>query len=187
MKVKEKKCANKDCNLTFKPRVLSTEMVCSFSCSIEHAKQKREDKEGKEWKSKQRVMRDNLKTKSEHEKDLQKVFNEFIRLRDVGQHCITCEAIYNTYKVHAGHYFPAGSYKNLRFDEYNVHAQCDHCNLHKHGSLAEYSIMLPERIGREAFDKLQERRGEERHYSIPELVEMKVIYKDKVKQLKQIR
>jgi hypothetical protein len=132
-------------------------------------------------------MRENLKTKKDYEKELEPIFNEFIRLRDEGQPCISCDAIWGTYKVNAGHYYPAGTYKNLRFDEENVHNQCVHCNQHKHGNLSEYAIRIPNRIGAIAFDLLQQRRLVPANYSIPELIEMKVIYKDKVKELKNIR
>ncbi len=187
MKVKLKKCKNKECGLMFRPKRLTTEVVCSFQCSIDYAKQKREAEESREWKKTQKVMREQLKTKSEHEKDLQKIFNEFIRLRDAGQPCISCGSIAGTYTVNAGHYFPAGTYKNLRFDEENVHNQCVHCNQHKHGNISEYSIHLPNRIGAIAFQLLTERRLVERHYSIPELIELKVIYKDKIRQMKGIK
>jgi hypothetical protein len=70
-------------------------------------------------------------------------------------------------------FYPVGSYKNLRFNEHNVHKQCVHCNQHKHGNLIEYALNLPHRIGLCNFKKLNENRLTERHYSIPELIELK--------------
>jgi hypothetical protein len=89
-----------------------------------------------------------------------------------------------TGKFDAGHYFPVGSYKNLRFSEENVFGQCVYCNQHKHGNLNEYTINLPLRIGEDKFNQLIKERLIERHYSIPELIELKVIYKEKIKKLK---
>ena len=62
-----------------------------------------------------------------------------------------------------------------------MHKQCVHCNQHKHGNLNEYTINLPIRIGQERFDALLKERLVNRHYSIPELIELKVVYKSKIK------
>ena len=184
MKIKPKKCANKECGIMFIPKRTTIEKVCSYQCASAYAKQLREKKEKKEWDRRKRKMQDNVKTKKDYEKELQKIFNEFIRLRDRNKPCISCDAAPNTYTINAGHYFPSGSYKNLRFNEDNVHNQCVHCNQHKHGNIVEYSLNLRERIGVDRFNALQDARNISRHYSIPELIEMKVIYKDKVRKLK---
>ena len=134
----------------------------------------------KEWKKRKAETKEKLKTKKDYEKELQVVFNKYIRLRDQNKTCISCGTPLKG-KFDAGHFYPVGSYKNLRFNEDNVHAQCVHCNQHKHGALNEYSLRLPERIGQERFNKLNEDRLIELHYSIPELIELKVIYKDKIK------
>ena len=129
--------------------------------------------------------KDSIKTKSDYEKDLERVFNEFIRLRDKDAPCISCDAPKGTYRLTAGHYFPQGSNKNIRFDEFNVHSQCwFNCNKNQHGNLSEYLPRLIDKIGQDEFDKLLERRKTPAHFTIPELIEMKVIYKDKVKKLK---
>ena len=76
-------------------------------------------------------------------KKAEKVFNAWIRDRDKDKGCISCGAKV----VHAGHYFSAGHYSGLRFDETNVHGQCAGCNVFKHGNLIEYGIGLIERYG----------------------------------------
>ena len=122
------------------------------------------------------------KRKQDYEKDLEKVFNKFIRLRDKDKPCISCDAKAGTYTLTAGHYFPAGSHKNVRFDEDNVHGQCWYnCNKNKHGNLSEYLPRLIERIGQERFDALTKRRNEPRRYTIPELKELIEDYKQKIK------
>jgi len=181
MKLNKRKCAN--CGEVFQ-KEKPLQQVCSYICGIAKAKTEREKKEKREWQKEKKVRNDKLKTKSDYEKELQIVFNEFIRIRDVGQPCISCGASYGMYKVHAGHYYPAGSYKNLRFHEFNVHNQCDQCNLHLHGNLIAYTERLPLRIGKHSFEQLQRLKNDPRRYSIPELIELKVIYKDKIRKLK---
>ncbi len=155
---------------------------CSFDCSIAYAKVQREKKEVKGWIARKKATKEKLKTKKDYEKESQAVFNTFIRTRDKGKPCLSCNAPIKS-KFDAGHFFPVGSYKNLRFNEDNCHAQCVHCNQHKHGNLNEYTLNLPNRIGQEAFDKLIKDRLVLRKYTIPELIELKVKYKDKIKGL----
>jgi hypothetical protein len=77
-------------------------------------------------------------------KDFEKVFNAWIRQRDSGKPCISC----NQNKVlQAGHYWPVSGYKALRFDEDNVHGECEHDNAFNEGHLIGYGINLPGRIG----------------------------------------
>ena len=57
--------------------------------------------------------------------DLQKVFNQFIRLRDQDKPCISCGQVK---LLQAGHYYPVQGYEGLRFDEFNVHGECAGCN-----------------------------------------------------------
>ncbi len=74
----------------------------------------------------------------------QRVFNEFIRMRDAEQPCITC----GKYKIeHACHFYSAGHYTALRFNEDNVHGGCLQCNYFKHGSGNEYRRNIELRIG----------------------------------------
>jgi thiol-disulfide isomerase/thioredoxin len=123
-----------------------------------------------------------LMRKQDYEKILEAHFNEFIRLRDWNESCISCDAPAQSFKKSAGHYFPAGHNKNIRFDEDNVHNQCWYnCNKQKHGNLSEYLPRLIKKIGQERFDELELKKRMPRHYSIPELIELIVIYKDKVK------
>jgi hypothetical protein len=58
------------------------------------------------------------KTVGQLKKQLQPIFNEYIRLRDEGKPCISCGS-YN--KLQAGHFWAVGGYDGLRFDEDNVH------------------------------------------------------------------
>lgn len=74
----------------------------------------------------------------------QTVFNAYIRKRDADKPCITC----GKYKIeHACHFYSAGHYSALRFNEDNVHGGCLQCNYFKHGAGNEYRRNLIKRIG----------------------------------------
>lgn len=181
MTLNKRKC--KECGVVFQ-KIRPLQSVCSPKCGILQSKKQREKQSKKDWQKRKKATKEKLKTKKDYEKELQQVFNEFIRLRDQDQNCISCGRQVNG-KCDAGHFYPVGSYKNLRFDENNVHKQCVHCNQHKHGNLNEYALNLPQRIGLCNFKKLNENRLKERHYSIPELIDLKKTYKEKIKKLKQ--
>lgn len=139
---------------------------------IKEARRSREEKKAKLEK---------LKTHSDWLKDLQVVFNSYIRKRDEGKPCISCGSK-NDSKRDAGHMFSVGANPELRFDEDNVHSQCVHCNQHKHGNVANYIINLPKRIGQKRFDELLERKGKPNKLTIPEIKEKIKHYKEKTKE-----
>lgn len=136
----------------------------------------------RDWNIEKKQRKEKLKTHSDWLKDLQKVFNQYIRLRDKNKPCISCGASL-TSKYDAGHYFTVGAYPNLRFNEDNVHGQCVHCNQHKHGNVAEYSISLPLRIGIERFEKLLEERSKPANLTVEDIKEKIKEYKQKIKEL----
>jgi hypothetical protein len=137
-----------------------------------------------DWTKEKRKRTIEAKGKQDYEKDLEKVFNTFIRIRDKDKPCVSCDAKEGTYTMSAGHYFPAGSNKNIRFDEDNVHGQCWYnCNKNRHGNLSEYLPRLIARIGQDAFNELERRKQTPAHFTIPELKEMIVLYKSKIKEL----
>jgi hypothetical protein len=169
----------KVCKNKFEPQYSTVQQCCSIKCSIELSKDLKDKKRSKAWKIKKKAIKASLKTKQNYEKDLQVVFNTFIRLRDQNKPCISCGNKLEG-KYDAGHYYPVGSYKNLRFDEDNCFGQCVYCNQHNHGNLTEYSIMLPLRIGNEAFNNLIKRRLIPKKLTIPELILIKAEYKKKI-------
>lgn len=78
-------------------------------------------------------------------------FKKYIRLRDKEQSCISCG---NPYPAHAGHFYSAGHYPALEFNENNVHVQCIRCNCHLHGNLNEYRKRIVYKIGQNDLDRL---------------------------------
>src|SRR5690349_8773059 len=82
---------------------------------------------------------------------LQKVFNAYIRERDKDLGCISCGS-HN--QIQAGHFYSAGHYPSLRFNEDNVHSQCLRCNYFLSANLLEYRKRLLKKIGEQRVQKL---------------------------------
>jgi len=134
----------------------------------------------KMWKQTKVRMKNELKTTSDWMKEAQKVFNQYIRLRDKHKPCVSCESKLGS-KYDAGHYFSSGGHKAVTFDEDNVHAQCVTCNQFKHGNLLNYRDGLIKRIGEDKLNELSKRANETRRYSTEELQELIKTYKQKIK------
>lgn len=147
-----------------------------ISCVLQYSKRIK----AKEASDHIKEMREKIKTLSEYRKEFQQTFNKFIRMRDKGKPCISCDRPLGA-KYDAGHYFSVGSYPNLRFDENNVHGQCVECNQHRHGNLIEYGERLPGRIGSEAYEALVARKNKRLSLTVPEMQELTKIYKQKIK------
>lgn len=123
--------------------------------------------------------------------ELQKVFNEYIRLRDTkhenGQsyfECISCGERKDLSQIHAGHYWPVGGNEAVRFDEDNCHGQCIACNYHKHGNLVQYGGNLVSKIGQVRFDALKIKRLNRSKMMAFEVNLLIEEYKEKVKKVK---
>ena len=135
----------------------------------------------KTWKETKTRMKSDLKTTQDWLKEAQTIFNKYIRLRDMGLLCISCNTIPK--KKNAGHYFSSGGHSNVRFDEDNVHLQCEHCNTFLSGNLLNYKIGIEKRIGAEKLIELQGKAHLEKRWTVDELKEIIKEYKTKVRQL----
>ena len=135
----------------------------------------------KTWKETKIRMKSDLKTTQDWLKEAQTIFNKYIRLRDMGLLCISCNTIPK--KKNAGHYFSSGGHSNVRFDEDNVHLQCEHCNTFLSGNLLNYQIGIEKRIGAEKLIELQGKAHLEKRWTVDELKEIIKEYKTKVRQL----
>jgi len=121
-----------------------------------------------------------------------KWFHKFIRLRDTDDNghgnCIATgkPLRYGTKEAQAGHFFAAGKYKALEFNEDNVHLQSLQDNCYGH-DFASYAINLRNKIGDERFDKLNQLALISKREKFPEdrflMIEIIEIYKGKVKEL----
>jgi len=77
--------------------------------------------------------------------------------------------------------FSSGGHANVRFDERNVHLQCEHCNTFLHANLIEYQINLKKKIGHENYVLLCQDAYKTRKFTRDELKEIINIYKNKLK------
>lgn len=175
--MKRKKC--KICKEYFDP-FQPLQQVCGHKCAYEYAKKQEE----KRWKKRKKEIKEKLKTKQDYVKELQEVFNKYIRLRDKDKGCISCGSPLKG-KYDAGHFYSVGNYPAIRFNESNVNGQCVHCNQYRGGNLHEYRENLLKRIGYSEFEKLESLRDVSRNYTIPELIELKEIYKEKIRKLEK--
>jgi hypothetical protein len=139
----------------------------------------------KENKKKKAETKEKLKTKSQHLKELQVIFNKYIRLRDAEEPCISCRTKANV-KFDAGHYIAVSESPALRFNEDNVHKQCsNYCNVNKSGNYHAYRFWLLEKIGVERVEALESSRHIPLKLSIDEINELKQVYKAKIKSIEK--
>jgi hypothetical protein len=170
-----RKC--KVCGVTFHPVYSSLQATCSApKCILIHSQKLASRKSKKELID----LKVRLKSVSQWRKELQQVFNRYIRERDKLKPCISCGKPLKG-KFDAGHYLSVGSYPNLRFSEDNCFGQCVECNQHKHGNLIEYSIGILQRIGPARVDRLMEARNQPLRLSVEEIKDKISYYKSKIK------
>lgn len=155
--IKEKRC--KICRNKFVPRD-TIQSVCSYDCALEKLKRDK-NRKAKEWKKRRAEMKEELRTRSFYVRQLQTLVNRYVRNRDNGRKCISCEHVLNSdvKKFDAGHFYSAGHYPELRFNLDNIHGQCVECNQFRGGNLHEYRIRIIERIGQERFEQLESEKN----------------------------
>lgn len=180
MKTKFVKCVV--CKAPFVQGV-STHKVCSVECSIENVKQQKEYKEKiakKEWNERKKKIKEELMTITDWLDKAQKEFNKYIRIRDRGQLCISCNKPINGVK-HASHYLSSGNYSKVRFNEDNVWVSCYKCNDKLSGNLLEYRKNLIKKIGSERVEWLENNGSENKDWTIEEVKHLISVYKQKSK------
>lgn len=164
----------KVCEKEFLPYT-TTQPVCSFDCLIIYNSEK-------EVKKRVKQMKRDLRDKEWYLNALEAVFNAYVRKRDKDLPCISCGCL-KANKWDAGHFWAAGNYSFLRFNEDNVHKQCsNNCNIHKSGNQAEYRINLIKKIGAERVQWLDDHRHDELRITIPEIKTLIEKYKKLCKQ-----
>ena len=121
------------------------------------------------------------------ERQAVKSFNDFIRWRDSREIrdafiCISCRELKSVTKMHAGHFYSSGHYPILRFDEENVHGQCERCNHFLSGNLNEYRQHLEKKIGKDRL-LILDQKSKARAHRIDRwtLIEIILTYKIKLK------
>ena len=137
----------------------------------------------KNWKKEKKELKEKLETVQSLTKKAQTYFNAYIRARDKHKTCVSCDKPLGS-KFDAGHYYSAGGFGSVRFNELNVHGQCVYCNQHLHANLLNYQIGIEQRIGGEALIELHEQAHQVRKYTRQELRDIIETYKKKTKEIK---
>ena len=189
-------CKNRACRNKFTPTekhpfAIACCIGCEIILSARHlekvlaarirAEAKRQAAERKETKVKIQA----LKGLSYWEGRAQHEVNKFIRNRDHGNACISCDITYSTV-WNAGHFKSVGAHPNLRYNEDNIHLQCVQCNKDKSGNVGPYRVRLIVKIGLERVEAL-----EVWHATVKSTVEqcqaIEAVYKVKTKALMSAR
>ncbi len=182
--IKVKRCKAPGCDNDFMPQ-RPRQRACCPTCALSivaAANAKKVLAAAKLDRKETKAKLEKFKSRSQYVKDAQTSFNAFIRARDADLPCISCNRHHDG-QWHAGHYLSTGARPDLRFDESNVHKQCQPCNTHLHGNLILYRVWLIKRIGYEEVARL-EGSHQPKHYSIEDLKAIKADYAAKLRGIK---
>lgn len=181
-RVKPKTC--RACKAKFVPS-RPLQAVCGPQCALTYAAIQREKKASQEAAERAREVREKIKTRQDWQREAQAAFNAYIRERDAEEPCISCGR-YHQGQWHAGHYLSTGARPNLRFDERNVHKQCQPCNTHLSGNLVNYRMRLIAKIGLDQVEALEADHAP-RKYSAEELRAIRDHYRAALRELKRAK
>lgn len=186
-KPRPKKCKAPSCGIKFQPERQMQE-TCCIKCAIELTNLKRTKKAAKDAadvsKKERAAKREASKKKAEfydndrsHQLKLtQSAFNAWVRFRDGGKPCVSCDKPDSgTHQRHASHFRSVGACAELRFNSLNVHTSCSVCNNHLSGNIAGYRPRLIDKIGIDLVEWL-EGPHEPKKYTCDQLREIRAYY-----------
>jgi hypothetical protein len=117
---------------------------------------------------------------------LDKVFSEYIRLRDSENgycKCISCGKVHHWKEMDAGH-FVNRKHMSVRYNEKNVNAQCRACNRFDEGNIPSYSLNLIKIHGQGIIEELLWKKSQSTKFTDFEAKIMIDRYKELVSQMK---
>lgn len=130
------------------------------------------------------------KRKPDLVKKLDKVFSQYIRLRDVMPSgffkCISCGKIKPFADADCGHYH-SRTHMATRFEEDNCHCECKFCNRMSADHLIGYRENLITKIGFSRVERLNVLAHSQKHWLDCELEEKIAYYKAEVKRLSAMK
>ena len=130
------------------------------------------------------------KRKPDLVKKLDKVFSQYIRLRDVMPSgffkCISCGKIKPFDDADCGHYH-SRTHMATRFEEDNCHCECRFCNRMSADHLIGYRENLITKIGFSRVERLNVLAHSQKHWLDCELEEKIAYYKAEVKRLSAMK
>lgn len=182
-KVRTRKCALKSCRKPFPPRSM-THKTCSPECAQEFVRLERVRKDRQETQAKLIALKPAKWAKAK----AKKAMHLYVRTRDEGQPCASCDTILVIAgriggDYDAGHFRSVGSAKHLEFDPRNVWGQCKYCNDTLKGNGQEYERRLRLKMGDEYVDGILSDQTS-RHYKKDDYLAIEAHYKQKIKELK---
>ncbi len=87
--------------------------------------------------------------------------------------------------MQTGHFLPGRRFAIL-LEEDNVAPQCTACNHHGGGMPKEYRLWMEHVRGPEAIERLEKLKATTRRFTRPELVDMRIAYKLRMKEAKRV-
>ena len=130
--------------------------------------------------------KERVKPRSKWLAELQALVNQYVRLRDKAEGCISCDKPKSWRgQWHASHYHSRGRSSSLRFNLLNIWKSCSVCNSHLSGNLAEYRPRLIEKIGQQKFDDLLLLSGKTKTYDVEWIKRAKKITRKGIKRLEK--
>lgn len=114
----------------------------------------------------------------------QTLVNTYIRTRDEGLNCVSCNHNFNNGRIkNAGHYVRVSKSSFLRFHEDNINLQCSYCNNELNGNEGAYKSPLIAKIGIDRVKYLEENRTTLKTWTVEELQEIITKYRKKIKEM----
>lgn len=121
---------------------------------------------------------------------LDRVFSEYIRLRDSARYqfkyfsCISCGQVKPYSQMDCGHYY-SRRYMATRWDEQNCNGECKGCNRFSADHLDGYRRNLILKIGQQKMDLLTWKKSQTKKWSEFELEQLYLYYDTLVKSVKK--
>ena len=129
-----------------------------------------------------------VQRKGDPKSRLDRVFSEYIRLRDAMPNgtfrCISCGQVKDLSQADCGHYVNR-RHMATRFDEMNCNAQRRSCNRFDEGNMQGYRRGLVAKYGEQRVLLLEAKKHESRKYSMFEYEALIQHYKEEVKRLRK--
>lgn len=193
-----KKCAVKTCRALFVPEKTFITW-CSPECGHAIAVAKLAKQKTAQARASRKAVRDD---KAETKKKLDAMrprkwflakaktaLHAYIRARDEGKPCISCDTILLKLgrpggDYDAGHFRSVGSAKHLQFEEGNIFGQCKHCNDHLKGNQLEYERRLRILKGDAYVDAIKA-DNDARHLTIHDFLQIEATYTAKLRTMKE--
>lgn len=120
------------------------------------AKERALKRQAKAERAADKARAEKLKTEGQLTAECRKIAQEYARIRDRHDGCISCHmgANYGG-KWQGSHFRPAGNNAAVELNLWNIHKACAQCNLFKGGNIGQYRPRLIAKIGLEKVEWLE--------------------------------